>query len=92
MHVFLNKMQIGNGFSITASKRGTVHVKEKRSKGLGFLKPTTAGQMKQFVGLINTSMTFVNISAEIMKPLHDMIQLNFVKKRLEVALPGLKKA
>jgi transposase InsO family protein len=53
--------------------------KKKIQKVLDFPKPKTAGQMKQFVGLINYFHDFCSHHAEIMKPLHDMIQ-NYQKK------------
>ena len=46
---------------------------------LDFPKPETAGQMKQFVGLINYFHDYVPHHSDIMKPLHDMIQ-NYEKR------------
>jgi hypothetical protein len=42
------------------SKTGLSMSKKKINKVSDFPKPTTAGQMKQFVGLKITSMTFVH--------------------------------
>jgi hypothetical protein len=53
--------------------------KKKMQKVLDFPKPTTAGQMKQFFGLINYFHDFCAHHALIMKPLHDIIQ-NYQKK------------
>jgi transposase InsO family protein len=61
------------------NKEGLSMSKKKIQKVLDFPKPQTAGQMKQFVGLINYFHDFVRHHAEIMKPLHDMIQ-NYQKK------------
>jgi transposase InsO family protein len=61
------------------SKEGLSMSKKKIQKVLDFPKPTTAGQMKQFVGLINYFHDFCSHHAEIMKPLHEMIQ-NYQKK------------
>ena len=47
---------------------------KKIAKVLDFPKPLTAGQMKQFVGLVNYFHDFVPRHSQIMKPLHDMIQ------------------
>ena len=61
------------------NKEGLSMSKKKIQKVLDFPKPQTAGQMKQFVGLINYFHDFVRHHAEIMKPLHNMIQ-NYQKK------------
>jgi transposase InsO family protein len=61
------------------SKEGLSMSKKKIQKVLDFPKPKTAGQMKQFVGLINYFHDFCSHHAEIMKPLHDMIH-NYQKK------------
>jgi transposase InsO family protein len=61
------------------TKEGLSMSKKKIQKVLDFPKPKTAGQMKQFVGLINYFHDFCEHHAEIMKPLHDMIQ-NYQKK------------
>jgi hypothetical protein len=61
------------------SENGLCMSKKKIQKVLDFPKPQTAGQMKQFVGLINYFHDYVEHHSEIMKPLHDMIQ-NYQKK------------
>ena len=60
-------------------KNGLCMSKKKIQRVLDFPKPHTAGQMKQFVGLINYFHDYVEHHSEIMKPLHDMIQ-NYQKK------------
>ena len=61
------------------SKDGLCMSKKKIQKVLDFSKPSTAGQMKQFVGLTNYFHDYVPHHSDIMKPLHDMIQ-NYEKK------------
>jgi transposase InsO family protein len=61
------------------SEGGLCMSKKKIRKVLDFPKPATAGQMKQFVGLVNYFHDFVPHHSLIMKPLHDMIQ-NYQKK------------
>jgi hypothetical protein len=48
--------------------------KKKIKKVLDFPKPTTAHQMKQFVGLVNYFHDHVPHHSHIMKDLHDMIK------------------
>jgi hypothetical protein len=67
------------------SKRGLSMSNKKIGKFLNFPKPQTAGQMKQFVGLVNYFQDFVPHHSQIMKPLHDMIQ-NYQKKTKERSL------
>jgi transposase InsO family protein len=61
------------------SENGLSMSKKKIRKVLDFPKPHTAGQMKQFVGLVNYFHDFVPHHSQILKPLHDMIQ-NYQKK------------
>jgi hypothetical protein len=56
------------------SKEGLSMSKKKIQKVLDFPKPKTAGQMKQFVGLINYFHDFCSHHAHIVRPLHDMIK------------------
>jgi hypothetical protein len=52
---------------------------KKIQKVLDFPRPTTAGQMKQLVGLLNYFRDFCQHHSQIMKPLHDMT-LNYQKQ------------
>ena len=61
------------------SKDGLTMSLKKVRKVLDFPKPETAAQMKQFVGLTNYFHDYVSHHAEIMHPLHAMIQ-NYQKK------------
>jgi transposase InsO family protein len=61
------------------SEGGICMSKKKIRKVLDFPKPSTAGQMKQFVGLLNYFHDYVPHHSHMMKPLHDMIQ-NYQKK------------
>ena len=61
------------------SENGLRMSAKKIAKVLDFPKPLTAGQMKQFVGLVNYFHDFVTHHSQIMKPLHNMIQ-NYQKK------------
>ena len=61
------------------SDKGLSMSKKKIQKVLDFPKPVTAGQMKQFVGLVNYFHDYVSHHSDIMKPLHDMIQ-NYEKR------------
>ena len=56
------------------SENGLRMSTKKIAKVLDFPKPLTAGQMKQFVGLVNYFHDFVTHHSQIMKPLHNMIQ------------------
>ena len=53
--------------------------KKKITKVLDFSKPQTAGQMKQFIDLVDYFHDYVENHSMIMKPLHDMIK-NYQKK------------
>jgi hypothetical protein len=59
--------------------------KKKITKVLDFPKPLTAGQMKQFIGLVDYFHDYVNNHSMIMKPLHNMIN-NYQKKTRGKAL------
>jgi hypothetical protein len=61
------------------SEEGLSMSAKKIQKVLDFPKPTTAGQMKQLVGLLNYFRDYCQHHSQIMKPLHDMI-LNYQKK------------
>ena len=61
------------------SKEGLSMSNKKISKVLDFPKPHTAGQMKQFIGLVDYFHDYVENHSIIMKPLHDMIK-NYQKK------------
>jgi transposase InsO family protein len=61
------------------SKEGLSMSKKKIAKVLDFPKPQTAGQMKQFIGLVDYFHDYVEHHSMIMKPLHDMIK-NYQKK------------
>ncbi len=54
-------------------KNGLSMSKKKIQKVIDFPKPTTAHQMKQFVGLVNYFHDHVPHHADIMKALHNMI-------------------
>ncbi len=56
------------------SENGLRMSTKKIAKVLDFPKPLTAGQMKQFVGLVNYFHDFVPRHSQIVKPLYDMIQ------------------
>ena len=61
------------------SQDGLTMSKKKIASVLDFPRPSTAAQMKQFVGLANYFHDYVPHHAVIMKPLHDMIS-NYQKK------------
>jgi transposase InsO family protein len=61
------------------SKAGLSMSKKKITKVLDFPKPITAGQMKQFIGLVDYFHDYVEHHSMIMKPLHNMIK-NYQKK------------
>jgi hypothetical protein len=67
------------------SKEGLSMSKKKITKVLDFPKPLTAGQMKQFIGLVDYFHDYVNNHSMIMKPLHNMIN-NYQKKTRGKAL------
>jgi hypothetical protein len=58
--------------------------KKKMQKLLDFPMPQTAGQMKQFIGLIDYFYDYVESRSMIMKALHDMIR-NYQKKTRDKA-------
>ncbi len=61
------------------SKEGLSMSNKKITKVLDFPKPQTAGQMKQFIGLVDYFHDYVEHHSMIMKPLHEMIK-NYQKK------------
>ena len=56
------------------SKEGLTMSMKKVQSVLNFPMPTTAGEMKQFVGLVNYFHDYVEHHSDIMHPLHQMIQ------------------
>jgi hypothetical protein len=61
------------------SKNGLTMSQKKIKKVLDFPMPQTAGQMKQFIGLVDYFHDYVEHNSMIMKALHDMIR-NYQKK------------
>jgi hypothetical protein len=58
------------------SKNRLTMSKKKIQKVLDFPMPQTAGQMKQFIGLVDYFHDYVESHSMIMKALHDMTRSN----------------
>jgi hypothetical protein len=67
------------------SKNGLTMAKKKIQKLLNFSMPQTAGQKKQFIGLVDYFHDYLESHSMIMKALHEIIR-NYQKKTRGKAL------